>query len=617
MITEVVAHLWQSTLFASAAWLVALVLRRNRAQNRYWIWFTASAKFLIPFSLLVRLGTLMPNHASPSPFRAEWVATLQEFGQPLTPNFAANVAVTAGATDHGYLAAAAMALWACGFVAVAVCWLHRWTRVHALRKSARTVSVSTRFQIPVPVMVAADLIEPGIFGILRPVLLLPEGIRDRLSQTQLDAILAHEFCHVRRKDNLTATIHMAVQAIFWFHPLTWWIGARLVDERERACDEDVLRLGCRPNDYAESILMICKLYLSSPLACVSGVTGSDLKRRIESIMRNRSGASLNVGKKLALGVAGMLTLVGPIAIGILHAPATRAQDATDWQTKAGGKMAFEVASVKLSKGAFVPPNIPVNAGEAYHATGGSFRADFPLWTYIQFAYKISPAEDQSRETLAHLPKWVNTDRYTIDARGAGNATKDQMRLMVQSLLAERFKLATHFETREVAVFNLILAKAGTLGPKLRPHSEGPACDASASDAPTPARIIRGTADAGPENFPPMCDSFAVIRKSGGALMLAGYRNASMDMLAASLAGFVGEGHPVIDKTGLSGRFDFTLEWAPDPTGPPRSDSPAAPSELPGPTSMQAMRDQLGIKLESAKGPVRILLIDRVERPSEN
>ena len=108
-------------------------------------------------------------------------------------------------------------------------------------------------------MSAPDLIEPGIVGVLRPVLLLPEGIAEQLNQTQLDAILAHEFCHVRRKDNLTATIHMAVQAIFWFHPLTWWIGARLVDERERACDEEVLRRGCKPNVYAESILAICRV----------------------------------------------------------------------------------------------------------------------------------------------------------------------------------------------------------------------------------------------------------------------------------------------------------------------------------------------------------------------
>jgi beta-lactamase regulating signal transducer with metallopeptidase domain len=170
-------------------------------------------------------------------------------------------------------------------------------------------------------MSAPDLIEPGVVGILRPVLLLPEGIADQLNQTQLDAMLAHEFCHVRRRDNLTAAIHMAVQAIFWFHPLTWWIGMRLLAERERACDEEVLGRGCKADVYAESILAICRLYLSSPLACISGVTGSNLKRRIEAIMRNRSVVALGLGKKLTLTGAGMAALVLPMIIGALSAPA--------------------------------------------------------------------------------------------------------------------------------------------------------------------------------------------------------------------------------------------------------------------------------------------------------
>ncbi len=116
-----------------------------------------------------------------------------------------------------------------------------------------------------------------MFGIFRPVLLLPEGITERLTAAQLEAILAHELCHVRRRDNLTAAIHMVVETVFWFHPLVWWIRARLIDERERACDEEVLRLGSEAEVYAESILEACKLYLESPLACVSGVTGSDLE----------------------------------------------------------------------------------------------------------------------------------------------------------------------------------------------------------------------------------------------------------------------------------------------------------------------------------------------------
>jgi uncharacterized protein (TIGR03435 family) len=99
--------------------------------------------------------------------------------------------------------------------------------------------------------------------------------------------------------------------------------------------------------------------------------------------------------------------------------------------------------------------------------------------------------------------------------------------------------------------------------------------------------------------------------------MIGYRNATMEMLAGSLSGAVGQGRPVIDKTGLSGRYDFTMEWAPTPNGPPPSDAAAAPSDTPGPTSLEALRDQLGLKVESTKGPVQLLVIDKVARPSEN
>ena len=97
------------------------------------------------------------------------------------------------------------------------------------------------------------LYEPGVFGIWRPVIVLPEGIAQRLSVAELQGVIAHEVCHVQRHDNLTAAIHMVVESLFWFHPLVWWLGARLLDERERACDESVLALGAEPQLYAGSI----------------------------------------------------------------------------------------------------------------------------------------------------------------------------------------------------------------------------------------------------------------------------------------------------------------------------------------------------------------------------
>ena len=140
-------------------------------------------------------------------------------------------------------------------------------------------------------------LEPGIFGIARPVLIWPEGISARLDDAHVEAILAHEVGHVRRRDNLFAAIHMLVEAIFWFHPLVWFVGTRLVEEREVACDEEVLESGSAREVYAESILKICEFCVSSPLACVSGVTGADLKKRIVRIMSEGAVRKLDGSRK--------------------------------------------------------------------------------------------------------------------------------------------------------------------------------------------------------------------------------------------------------------------------------------------------------------------------------
>ena len=126
--------------------------------------------------------------------------------------------------------------------------------------------------------------EPAVAGIVRPVLLVPDGIEGWLSTAQLRAVLAHEPCHVRRRDNLKAALHMVVESLFWFHPLVWWLETRLIAERERACDEEVLADGNKATDYAEGIVRVCQNYLESPLRCAAGVGGGDLARRIESIL---------------------------------------------------------------------------------------------------------------------------------------------------------------------------------------------------------------------------------------------------------------------------------------------------------------------------------------------
>ena len=140
---------------------------------------------------------------------------------------------------------------------------------------------------------------------------------------------------MNRRDNLFAGVHMMVEAIFWFHPLVWWIGSRIVEEGELACDEEVLRMGCEPSDYVEGILQLCRFYVESPLPCISGVTGADVKRRLRAILAGRIADELGAARKMTLTAIGLAVFVAPILIGVLNAPAIRAHSAPATTPKFG------------------------------------------------------------------------------------------------------------------------------------------------------------------------------------------------------------------------------------------------------------------------------------------
>lgn len=302
-----------------------------------------------------------------------------------------------------------------------------------------------------------------------------------------------------------------------------------------------------------------------------------------------------------------LLSLGYVVISVL---AAQTPDEPNWQKRAGGKLAFEVASVKLAKpGKFpIPAFIWLDRGDG-KPPGGGFSATFSLDFYIYFAYKLAPFE--ATNMLAHLPKWAH-DPYTIQAKAEGNPTKDQMRLMMQSLLADRFKLRIHFEAKEVPVLTLMLVKPGKLGPKLIPHSEGPPC-------PDLFEVDKPFAPISPPKpgvaWPAQCGSTAQIGTRDGTWL--GSRNAALPLLASAIYNpQFGIDEPVVDQTGLQGRFDFILEL---PAGmitlgpkPPNPDDPS-----PEPIVRKALREQLGLKLVRSRGAVRTLIIDHVEKPSEN
>lgn len=287
--------------------------------------------------------------------------------------------------------------------------------------------------------------------------------------------------------------------------------------------------------------------------------------------------------------------------------------------------AFDAASVRPSKpGAPQHSNIPLDSGNVYTrldaesrrtAAGGYFVATHqPLWRYISFAYRLNGTEELSLRfnmfsgvPKSGAPTWVTggfdsaPDFFDISARAPADSSIEAMRQMMQTLLADRFHLAVHAVTAEAPVFALVQVKPGVDGPHLRPHSADDACEeATAAESPL-----------GP--LPPVCGVIARVAASGPGQHYGG-RGVPLSLLAPSIptmTGLAAMPRPVVDRTGLEGLYDFTLNWVHDPT-PDAGVVTDNAAEF-----RDALKQQLGLELKSARGPIRILIVDKVDKPGDN
>jgi uncharacterized protein (TIGR03435 family) len=274
--------------------------------------------------------------------------------------------------------------------------------------------------------------------------------------------------------------------------------------------------------------------------------------------------------------------------GTANIPSVAAEKAVKPQAAAGNTRSFEVASVKRNL-----PNDPARGH--FQLDGGLLRVtDFSLSGYISFAYKLSPYEEPP--LTAQLPKWARTESFDIEAHAEGNPSEDEVRLMMQSLLADRFKLLVHTETKELPVFDLLLIKAGKTGPGLRPHSDDPPC-ANPSVKALPCGVLT-----------------AIPSLTRGNLVV-GARNVTVEQIAEMLPSMPrAVDRPVVDETGLRGTFDFRMDFTPDRRGPAADPQPEQTETT---TFLEALQDQLGLKLKSNKRAMKVLIVDHVEQPSEN
>jgi uncharacterized protein (TIGR03435 family) len=581
-------HLWQSTLFAAAVALAAVALRRKHAGVRYALWLAASIKFVVPFAAFDAIGAAIGSRVAmhvppPAPGVLTGIADTP-FVISTAPGAAAATAAARAMTPYDGVvwSMVLLVIWAAGCALVLAVWTVRFARAWRMVRLAtpyedgREVAILRRVEVSggpcgrprlLAVRLSDATIEPGVFGIWRPVLLWPRAMSEHLSDDQIETILVHELSHVRRRDNLTALVHGFVQALCWFHPVVWWIGARLVDERERACDEAVVRAGRDRQTYAESLLKTCQFCVGAPVTCMAGVTGSDLKRRITSIMAAPAGARLGITARTAFALAIAAIVAVPVINGAAGVPQVSSTISLPDPTKT-----FEAASVRQNTSA------ETSAGTRSDSDRWTAR-NLPLKSLLLNAFPIQDAQ------LIGGPGWLSTDRFDVVAKAATGTSSRDLKVMLQNLLAARFSIKMHIETRSAPIYALVKAKAdGQLGPGLHVIPSG-------GDR-QPGGSVKF------DGRPGMASSLSM----GGATFTS---------LAWWLSGQLQR--PVVDRTGLDGHFDLKLDYVmPGASAAIDSDSAQRAPEL-----FTALQEQLGLKLEATRGPVEVLVIDSAEHPKND
>ena len=415
MMAFIAQHLWQSTLFLVAAWVLARACRRNSAAIRYWIWFGASVKFLVPFALLKWLGDYVGRSLpEPPPVDPVVIEVGNAIFVPPVPHVIDTLVPPVQII---------VAIWALGMAILLLQWFMQWRAVRSMLRSAPQLEMD----LLVPAHVTQGDVGPGVFGVFRPVVILPDAVVRELSPAQMQAVLAHEMCHVRRHDNLTAAIHKCVEVVFWFHPLVWWIGANLLREREAACDETVIEEGYEQATYAESILNVCRLGVAAQFAGIAASTGGSLKDRLISIMSDQRASPIDHVRFALLFVAATLTCYGPIAAGVVTGAIREASYS--------GPITFDAVTLQPASADWKSSDFDADAGRL------SLK-NVSLRNLISLAYPSSRVNSD--------PELIDRIHYDIEARwheAGGASERNVYRELLKRILSSNSNLQLHVSKR--------------------------------------------------------------------------------------------------------------------------------------------------------------------------
>ena len=327
MIWHLGRHLFESTLFAAAALVLALCCRNQSAAVRHRIWLLAAGKFAFPIALITFAGThlraVLDVHHS-----VDLRTALPVF------NLAPPSPVSAAASGS-LLPPVLLAIWLGGAFIALLSWSRKLflpvdcSGVTTSAERAVLNDLQARLRLPTTVRLASSPqpFGPQLHGLWRPLILIPEALSQTLTRPELEAVILHELVHAHRRDNLTRALVHVIACVFWFYPPIWLIERMVEAECESACDEAVLLDGTAPEVYLRSILKVCRTHLNLPVAGYSNVTGSNLTRRLDRIMSHTPRKS---SFRLVLFVSSALLVpvaLAPLAAGLLSAASVEAQTA--------------------------------------------------------------------------------------------------------------------------------------------------------------------------------------------------------------------------------------------------------------------------------------------------
>lgn len=655
-IAMLTASLVRPFVLAAAARLILRLLRIRHPASRHAVWTAVLiGMLLLPFASILAPHwklPLLPAKARPAlrSIAASPVSPLDS-DEPQAAN--PGELLSAKSSTNFHLPAAQTLILACylaGLLAMLAYRMIGWALLWRVISRSKPVRAGWLLE-------SADVLTPVAVGVLRPAVLLPAGWRAWEASTRR-AVLAHEFAHLRRGDALVSALARVTQCVLWFHPLAWWVSRKTSDLAELACDAAALERVDDPAGYARILLQFTDAVnragrrVSLPGLAMASASASGMGRRIDQVFELSNGTMRRLSRPaivLVLLGTPVMCFAAMIALGEQSAPepAPGAQPASPSEpTPIPTAQPAPVLSRPMPKPApeqqvlprspEPPPQSaapapaapqkfdvvsikPCAASEPGGRGGrGGGRGSSPgrvslncrtVASLIEDAY-VRFAEGRRNLDVRAIsveggPNWINSERYQINAEVEGAPTREMMNgPMLQAILQDRFQLKTHRETKEVSVYVLRVAKGGL---KLRPTEEG-GCRVLDLSNPQPPK----------PGDKPMCGSAFFAKKPPN---IAGHMTGTtLDQIAGWFAQIMDI--RVINETGVAGAFDVDVEFIQDETirrllTLPAVQPPAESTDPLGPSLFTAVQDQLGLKLDSVKRPGQSLVIDQIERPTEN